>query len=169
MSYHTFVTMPSGAGSPATGNLVHLPENASAIYVTVLLISAIFQLLLSLLHARPLAIAGSRGGAVMGTNGLTLRRRRARWVNTRRPLFSRRRRRRRGAIEQHASVGRAADAAAAAADDAAAADALHEQKQVVSREADAARKRRSRAARCRARRRRGDRSSRSEQGGASRG
>ena len=64
---------------------------------------------------------------------------------------------------------RAADAAAAPADDAAA--ALHEQKKVASREADAARKRRSRAAdrcRCRARRRRG-RSSRSEQGGASRG
>jgi len=76
----------------------------------------------------------------MGTNGLNLRRRRARWVNMRRPLFSRRRRRRRGAIkQQHARVGRAVDAAAAAADNAAAADALHEQKQVVSREAYACR------------------------------
>jgi len=152
---------------PGRPRRVHLPENASAIYVTVLLISAIYLTASSLIMHM---LAGSRGyRAVMGTNGLNLRRRRARWVNTRRPLFSRRRRRRRGAIKQHASVGRAADAAAAAADDAAAAAALHEQKQVVSREADAARKRRSRAARCRARRRRGGRSSRSEQGGASRG
>jgi len=61
---------------------------------------------------------------------------------------------------------RGADAAAAAADDAAAAAALHEQEKVVSREADAARKRPSRAARCRAHIRRGGRSSRSEQSGA---
>jgi len=64
-------------------------------------------------------------------------------------------------------VERSVCAAAEAADDAAA--ALHEQEKVVSREADAARKRPSRAARCRARRRCGGRSSRSEQSGASRG
>jgi len=66
---------------------------------------------------------------------------------------------------------RAADAAAAAADDAVAADALHEQKKVASREA--ARKRRSRAADAAAApaddMAHGGRSSRAEQGGASRG
>ena len=57
-------------------------------------------------------------------------------------------------------VERSVCVAAEAADDAAA--ALYEQEKVVSREADAARKRPSRAARCRAHIRRGGRSSRSE-------
>jgi len=66
----------------------------------------------------------------------------ARWV-IRRPLFSRRRRRRRDAQTVRTCRSRPADAAAAPADDAAA--TLH-QKKVASREADAARNRRLRAA-----------------------
>jgi len=54
-------------------------------------------------------------------------------------------------------------------DAAAAAHTLHEQNKVARREADAARKRRSRATHCCTHRRRGGCSSRSEQGGASRG
>jgi len=102
------VTMPSGAGSPAPGKPRSITRKYKCYFVTVFLLisdAIFFQLLSSLLHALA-TLAGSRGyRAVMGTNGLTLQRGRARWVNTRRPLFTRRRRRRRGAIKQHASIG----------------------------------------------------------------
>jgi len=83
-----------------------------------------------------------------------------RFVRWLRPLFSRKAARRNQTARQRRL--RAADAAAAAADDAAAAAALHEQTQVVCRGL-MLRASVGRAARCRARKRRGGRSSRLNQ------